>query len=47
MFLQLSIQENLSTTQWQEDLRFIQNTLHKDYSFFFVKTTKQDFDTEV
>ncbi|WP_299222553.1 S41 family peptidase [uncultured Aquimarina sp.] len=47
LFLQLSAQETLSATQWQEDLRFLQSTIHKDYSFLFVKTTKEDFDTEV
>lgn len=45
--LQLSAQENLIATQWQEDLRFLQNTLHKDYSFLFVKTTKEEFDSEL
>jgi len=35
------------TTQWQEDLRYLQNTVHKDYSFLFVKTTKEIFDAEV
>ncbi|PWL38894.1 hypothetical protein DKG77_11710 [Flagellimonas aquimarina] len=44
---QLSAQKTLSVAQWQEDLRFLQNTIHKDYSFLFVKTTKQDFDTQV
>lgn len=47
LFLQLSAQETLSSAQWQEDLRFLQNTIHKDYSFLFVKTTKEDFDTEL
>ncbi len=46
-FFQLSAQKTVSVTQWQEDLRFIQNTIHNDYSFLFVKTTKQDFDTQV
>ena len=46
-FFHLSAQQSVSVTQWQEDLRFIQNTIHKDYSFLFVKTTKQDFDTQV
>ncbi len=46
-FFQLSAQENLTTKQWQEDLRFLQTTIHKDYSFLFVKTTKEIFDTEV
>jgi hypothetical protein len=47
LFFQLSAQETLSATQWQEDLRFLQNTIHKDYSFLFVKTTKEIFDVEV
>ncbi|WP_422859905.1 hypothetical protein ACOKFD_03045 [Flagellimonas sp. S174] len=47
LFLQLSAQETLTARQWQEDLRFLQNTVHEDYSFLFVKTTKEDFDTEV
>ncbi|WP_378187858.1 tetratricopeptide repeat protein [Aquimarina sp. W85] len=42
-----SAQQTVSITQWQEDLRFIQKTIHKDYSFLFVKTTKHDFDTQV
>ncbi len=47
LFLQLPAQETLTATQWQEDLRFLQNTVHKDYSFLFVKTTKEIFDTEI
>ncbi len=47
LFLQLSAQETPNVAQWQEDLRFIQKTIHKDYSFLFVKITKQDFDTQV
>ncbi|GAA0721421.1 hypothetical protein GCM10009430_22670 [Aquimarina litoralis] len=43
---QLSAQQT-NAKQWQEDLRFLQNTIHKDYSFLFVKTTKEDFDTQV
>ncbi|KAA1242511.1 S41 family peptidase [Aquimarina sp. RZ0] len=46
-FFQLSAQKTVSAVQWQEDLRFIQNTIHKDYSFLFVKTTKEQFDTQV
>lgn len=44
---QLWSQETLTKTQWQEDLRFIQNTIHTDYSHLFVKTTKEIFDAEV
>ncbi len=47
MFSQLWSQKKLTIEQWQEDLRFIQNTIHKDYSFLFVKTTKEDFDSQV
>ena len=46
-FFQLSAQEKLNTKQWQDDLRFFQNTVHKDYSHLFVKTTKSIFDNEV
>ncbi|WP_298421179.1 tetratricopeptide repeat protein [uncultured Kordia sp.] len=44
---QLWSQKTLTTTQWQEDLRSLQNTVHKDYSHLFVKTTKEVFDAEV
>ncbi|WP_298516246.1 tetratricopeptide repeat protein [uncultured Kordia sp.] len=44
---QIAAQTKLSVTQWQEDLRFLQKTIHKDYSFLFIKTTKENFDTEV
>lgn len=44
---QLWSQETLTKVQWQEDLRFLQKTIHQDYSFLFVKTTKEDFDTEI
>lgn len=47
LFSQLWSQETLTRAQWQEDLRFIQNIIHKDYSFLFVKTTKEDFNAEV
>lgn len=46
-FLSLSAQENLTATQWQEDLRFLQSTINEDYSFLFVKTTKAIFNSEV
>lgn len=44
---QLWSQETLTKAQWQEDLRFIQNTIHNEYSHLFVKTTKDIFDAEV
>lgn len=45
--VQLWSQETLAKVQWQEDLLFLQNTIHKDYAFLFVKTTKEEFDTKV
>ncbi len=47
LFFQLSAQETLTAKQWQDDLRFLQNTVHKDYAHLFVKTTKEAFDAEV
>ena len=45
--LQLTAQKTLTNAQWKQDLRLLQNTIHKDYSFLFIKTTKETFDTEV
>ncbi|MEM9076958.1 MAG: hypothetical protein AAGC43_07960 [Bacteroidota bacterium] len=45
--LVISAQEIPTVEDWQRDLRFLQETVHKDYSFLFVKTTKATFDTEV
>ncbi|MEM6684629.1 MAG: tetratricopeptide repeat protein [Bacteroidota bacterium] len=47
LFLQVSAQKQLTSVQWQEDLRFLQKTIHSDYPFLFVKTTKEAFDTQV
>ena len=43
----LSAQEKISSKEWQEDLRFLQEKIHKDYAFLFVKLDKDDFDAEV
>ncbi|MEM9928978.1 MAG: hypothetical protein AAF840_04090, partial [Bacteroidota bacterium] len=43
----LVAQPQLSTEEWRADLRFLQETIHNDYSFLFKKTTKEAFDTEV
>jgi len=43
----LSAQPDLSAEEWREDLRFLQKTVHEDYSFLFKKTTKEAFDQEV
>ncbi len=39
--------EKLTAADWQSDLRFLQQTVHKDYSFLFKKVTAAAFDTEV
>ena len=44
--LPISAQKNLSVEQWQSDLRFLQNTALKDYSFLFKKTTPEKFNLE-
>jgi hypothetical protein len=38
---------NLTAADWQADLRFLQQTVHKDYSFLFKKITATAFDAEV
>lgn len=45
--LQTAAQSSLTATQWQDDLRFLQKTIHNDYSFLFKKTTKEAFDADV
>lgn len=40
-------QEKLTTTEWQEDLRFLQRKVHKEYSFLFKKVSAEKFDAEV
>ena len=46
-FLSSQAQIGLSSTQWQEDLRFLQNTIHQDYPFLLKKISKEDFDASV
>ncbi len=43
----INAQKDLTPKQWQEDLRFLQNTVHNDYPFLFKKTTEEKFDAEV
>ncbi len=45
--LQATAQSSFTATQWQEDLRFLQHTVHKDYPFLFKKVTQEDFDAAV
>lgn len=40
-------QKDLAPSAWQEDLRFLQNTIHRDYPFLFKKITAEKFDAEV
>ena len=40
-------QVNLTSEQWQSDLKFLQHTVHKEYPFLFKKISPQDFDQGV
>lgn len=37
----------LTAADWQSDLKFLQQTVHKDYPFLFKNITSKDFDAEV
>ena len=43
----LEAQPLLSTFQWQEDLLFLQERIHTDYSNLFHQISKEEFDAEV
>lgn len=45
--LQSAAQTTLTAEQWQDDLKFLQNTIHDEYSFLFKKTTAAEFDKAV
>ena len=45
--LNLLAQNNLTTEQWQEDLRYLQQKVHNDYGQLFKKVTAKDFDLAV
>ncbi len=45
--LQITAQKTLTVQDWQNDLKFLQKTVHEEYPFLFVKTTKETFDAEV
>lgn len=47
LFLSSYAQINLSPEAWKADLRFLQETVHREYPFLFKKVTKADFDAEV
>ena len=40
-------QQALSAQQWQEDVRFLQETVHSDFPFLFKKVRKVTWDNEV
>jgi tetratricopeptide (TPR) repeat protein len=39
--------QKLTAVDWQADLRFLQQTVHKDYAFLFKKVTADDFDAAI
>ena len=45
--LQLTAQSTLNAKNWQDDLKFLQTTIHNDYPFLFKKTTDEAFDKAV
>lgn len=45
--LHATAQSTLTASQWQGDLKFLQETVHKDYPFLFKKTTAEEFDAAV
>ncbi|AXT20457.1 hypothetical protein D7030_04870 [Flavobacteriaceae bacterium AU392] len=45
--IKLSAQSKMSASGWQKDLKFLQATIHNDYSFLFKKTTEEEFDKKV
>ncbi|NNK12368.1 MAG: tetratricopeptide repeat protein [Flavobacteriaceae bacterium] len=40
-------QQQFTATQYQEDLRFLQENIHKNFPFLFKKTTAEAFDKQV
>lgn len=47
LMLQATAQSNFTVTQWQDDLRFLQHTVHTDYPFLFKKVSSEAFDAAV
>lgn len=41
------VRAKLTADDWQSDLRFLQQKVHKDYSFLFKNITAKDFDEQV
>ncbi|WP_422104490.1 hypothetical protein [Winogradskyella sp.] len=40
-------QNQLPASDWQNDVKFLQETIHRDYAFLFKKVTQKDFDAAV
>ncbi len=47
MAVNLAAQQKFTASQYQEDLRFLQENVHKNFPFLFKKTTAEAFDTQV
>eukprot|EP00747_Dinoflagellata_sp_TGD_P188009 gnl/TRDRNA2_/TRDRNA2_46311_c0_seq1.p1 gnl/TRDRNA2_/TRDRNA2_46311_c0~~gnl/TRDRNA2_/TRDRNA2_46311_c0_seq1.p1 ORF type:complete len:549 (-),score=9.60 gnl/TRDRNA2_/TRDRNA2_46311_c0_seq1:43-1689(-) len=47
LMFQVTAQSKFTAKQWQDDLKFLQQTVHKDYPFLFKKTTAEEFDKAV
>ena len=47
LMFQVTAQSKFTAKQWQEDLKFLQQTVHNDYSFLFRKTSAAEFDNAV
>ncbi|MDH3698924.1 MAG: tetratricopeptide repeat protein [Flavobacteriaceae bacterium] len=43
----LTAQNQFTATQWQEDLKFLQEQVHQEYQFLFKKITAEEFDASV
>ncbi|MCA0132752.1 tetratricopeptide repeat protein [Winogradskyella alexanderae] len=46
-YTQTRAQDVTDTKEWQEDLRFLQNTINNKYPFLFKKVTSETFNSEV
>ncbi len=47
LVLPMNAQNKFSVKEWQDDLKFLQKTVHTDYPFLFKKTTADKFDLAV
>lgn len=43
----IQAQQKFTSEQWQEDLRYLQHTIHQDYPFLFKKISTKEFDNSV